>query len=79
MVRVILGAGSRAPYGQRQFHSLYAAAERTGCASICGDEGEILRCPWHGWEFDLRSGAALFDSKLQVRIYAVEVRDGSLL
>ena len=29
-------------------------------------------------EFDLRSGAALFNSKLQVRIYAVEVRDGSL-
>lgn len=19
-------------------------------------QGEILRCPWHGWEFDIRSG-----------------------
>ena len=28
MVQVILGAGSRAPYGQRQFHPIYAAAER---------------------------------------------------
>ena len=50
----------------------------TGCASICGDEGEILRCPWHGWSSTCGSGAALLDSKLQVRIYAVEVRDGSL-
>jgi nitrite reductase/ring-hydroxylating ferredoxin subunit len=48
------------------------------CEYVWGREGEILRCPWHGWEFDLRSGAALFDSKLRLRIYAVEVRDGTL-
>lgn len=24
-----------------------------------GREGEILACPWHGWEFDLRTGRAL--------------------
>src|SRR5687767_9001963 len=26
-----------------------------------GREGRILTCPWHGWEFDLETGAALFD------------------
>ena len=25
--------------------------------------GEILICPWHGWEFDLRSGLSLADSR----------------
>src|SRR4051794_15642247 len=26
-----------------------------------GREGEILASPWHGWEFDLLTGAALAD------------------
>ena len=32
--------------------------------------GEIIRCPWHGWEFDLRSGRSLFDPQhVRVRSY----------
>ncbi len=23
--------------------------------------GEILRCPWHGWEFDIRTGRSVCD------------------
>ena len=34
-------------------------------------EGEILKCPWHQWEFDIRSGRALFDETLRVRTYRV--------
>jgi nitrite reductase/ring-hydroxylating ferredoxin subunit len=35
---------------------------------------EIIRCPWHAWEFDLRTGASWFDPKrTRVRAYDVEV------
>ena len=44
-----------------------------------GREGEILRCPWHGWEFDLLSGAAVFDPKVRVRLYPLELQEGELL
>ena len=42
--------------------------------------GEIIRCPWHAWEFDLRTGASWFDPAHQrVRAYEVEVRVGAAL
>lgn len=34
-------------------------------------EGEILKCPWHLWEFDIKTGQALYDDHLRVRTYQV--------
>jgi nitrite reductase/ring-hydroxylating ferredoxin subunit len=37
-------------------------------------EGEILRCPWHGWEFELKSGRSVFNPhRTRVRSYPVTV------
>jgi nitrite reductase/ring-hydroxylating ferredoxin subunit len=37
-------------------------------------EGEILRCPWHGWEFDITTGRSVHDPfKTRVKSYPVEV------
>lgn len=42
--------------------------------------GEIVRCPWHGWEFDVRTGQSWFDPvKVRVRRYEVTVASGSEL
>ena len=40
--------------------------------------GEMLRCPWHGWEFDIRTGQSYCDPKrFRVKAYAVNVEPGS--
>jgi nitrite reductase (NADH) small subunit len=39
-----------------------------------GMDGEVLRCPWHGWEFHMADGHALFGtSRKRAVTYAVEV------
>jgi 3-phenylpropionate/trans-cinnamate dioxygenase ferredoxin subunit len=39
-----------------------------------GREGEILRCPWHGWEFDVTTGRSLWHpQRCRVRAYEVTV------
>lgn len=43
-------------------------------------EGEILRCPWHQWEFDMRTGQSWFDpEKVRVRAYQARVESGASL
>jgi len=32
-------------------------------------EGRVLRCPWHGWEFDIVTGKALYDANSRVATY----------
>ena len=44
-----------------------------------GREGEILRCAWHGWEFDIRTGQALVDPTVRARAFPVVVEDGNIV
>ncbi len=37
-------------------------------------DGEILRCPWHGWEFDITTGRSIFNPHgTRVKSYQVTV------
>jgi len=38
-----------------------------------GREGQILRCPWHEWEYDIVTGEAIFDPNVKIVGYPVEV------
>jgi 3-phenylpropionate/trans-cinnamate dioxygenase ferredoxin subunit len=42
--------------------------------------GEFLKCPWHGWEFDIRTGQSWCDPRrTRVRTYEVSVEPGEEL
>jgi nitrite reductase/ring-hydroxylating ferredoxin subunit len=43
-------------------------------------EGEVLVCPWHGYEFDLVDGQELYQDKpTKLLMYPVVERDGRVL
>lgn len=44
-----------------------------------GRRDAILRCPWHGYEFELATGRALVGDRLRVKIYPVEVQGGVIV
>ena len=43
-------------------------------------KGEVIRCPWHSWEYDIRTGKSWCDPRrLQVRRFEINVETGARL
>lgn len=41
-------------------------------------EGDVITCPWHGYQYDLPTGELLLDRDTRLPKYAVEVRDDGI-
>ena len=59
------------------------------CADACAHQGgplsqgklsrTRLACPWHGWQYDVRTGQCVFPGRgASVRSYPVEIADGEI-
>jgi nitrite reductase (NADH) small subunit len=47
---------------------------------VYGRHQRVLRCPWHGWEFDLDSGRSLLEPRRYgLRIFRVSSEDGQVV
>jgi nitrite reductase/ring-hydroxylating ferredoxin subunit len=59
-------------------------ATQAVCLHLQGPLGEgrldrtVLTCPWHGWQYDVRTGENEFDRAIQLRSYEVRVEDGDV-
>jgi len=46
----------------------------SGRGEFCFEqEGEIMRCPWHFWEFEIKTGCMVVDPKTRTKTYDVTV------
>ncbi len=41
-------------------------------------EGEVVVCPWHGYDFDLATGRCRVDGDMAVAVYPVRVVNGEV-
>jgi len=41
-------------------------------------EGDIVTCPWHGWQYKIPSGECLDDASIKVAAYPVQVENGEI-
>jgi NAD(P)H-dependent nitrite reductase small subunit len=60
-------------------------AIKNQCPHMGGDlgegylQGEIVRCPWHGWRFNVKTGKAPDTDVVGVRTYEVRVEGDDVL
>lgn len=43
-----------------------------------GHDRRLVRCAWHGWEFELETGRALVDPRVRAKTFATVVEDGDV-
>lgn len=47
---------------------------------VYGRDGEILVCPWHGYEFDLNTGEQVYqESEGKLLMYPAALKDGEVV
>ena len=44
-----------------------------------GLDGAIVTCPWHGWQFDITSGACLLNPQAKLASYPTKVEGDAVL
>ena len=60
-------------------------AMENGCKHRGGPLGEgslsgsTVTCPWHGWEYDVKTGACLMDASINSQTFAVKVEGEDVL
>ncbi len=42
------------------------------------ENGKVV-CPWHGWEWDPKSGEAAHNAKAKIAVYPLKVENGEVL
>lgn len=41
--------------------------------------GEVLRCPWHSFDYDVTTGRCVSDPRLRLKIYPVHLENGYIV
>ena len=66
--------------GGGRFHAIDNVCEHQGGPLAEGElEGCIVTCPWHGWTYDVGTGASPDDPDTKVQTFEVKVEGSDIL
>jgi nitrite reductase/ring-hydroxylating ferredoxin subunit len=66
--------------GQLSKGRLLTAQGGERCGEYVEQTGRfVVKCPWHGYEYDVRTGATLFDERVRLRTFSVREEDGQIV
>ena len=54
------------------------ALDDAGFRFVYGRKGELVRCGWHGWEFEIATGRSLVDPRVRAKTFPVELENGGV-
>jgi NAD(P)H-dependent nitrite reductase small subunit len=78
-------AGGRTVAVFRSNGELFAVANRcihkgaSICEGVLADSGKVVRCPWHNWSFDLKTGENCLDPTEKLRTYEVRAEGDQVI
>lgn len=62
------------------FGSISGAMEKTEPQMYkYGCHNEVVRCPLHGWAFDMKTGESLFSKKVKIKTFDVREENGNII
>lgn len=62
------------------FHAIESSCSHRGGPLGQGElEGCVVSCPWHGWTFDVTTGASMINAEFSVQKYDVEVQGNDVM
>ena len=45
---------------------------------VYGMENELVRCAWHGWEFEIKNGRCLTSSTMRARTFPISIEENEV-
>jgi nitrite reductase (NADH) small subunit len=62
------------------FPTLKAMVQPNGRIKEYNDYDEpVVACPWHGWEFDVKTGECLADRSRRIAVYETSVEEDTVI
>ena len=76
---LLIGRATKSAAHFQGLPKIYTGSIRLGVETASGDlDGETVTCPWHGWEYSVKTGHCVNNPSSHVKTYSTVVEEGEI-